>query len=505
MSDTLEADPGAGGAAGQARYPDIGEYAIIGDCRTAALVCSDGGVDWLCFPNFSGPAVFAALLDRERGGRFVVQPTRHTRTRRRYLPDTAVLETIFETDTGTAVLTDAMSVLNERSGVLDPESELLRKIEAISGNVELQIWYEPRLGYGARAADIHACGGLGWTLEDRGRLLFLRTDVDLSLVPGGSALAGRIRLRAGERRYLSLSMVQNDMGIIMPLGADADERMDDTVRWWKDWSGGCSYRGPYREQVVRSVITLKLLSYSLSGAVIAAATTSLPEMVGGTRNWDYRFCWLRDASLTLEAFLSLGYLEEAAAFLEWLLHSTRLTWPKLQVLYDVYGEAEVPEQELAHLEGWRRSRPVRIGNGAHHQLQLDAYGQVIVAAANFVMRGGKLDFMQRRMLKGLGRAVTKLWRRPDSGIWEVRGEQRHYTHSKVMCWAALDCLLYLGEQGILNVPRQRFEQERAELVKMIEEQCLDPERGYRAAKESGAPDASLLLIPRYRYLDANDP
>jgi GH15 family glucan-1,4-alpha-glucosidase len=207
----------------------------------------------------------------------------------------------------------------------------------------------------------------------------------------------------------------------------------------------------------------------------------------------------------LEAFLSLGYLEEAEAFLEWLLHATRLTQPRLQVLYDVYGETELPEKELTHLEGWRRSRPVRIGNSAHDQLQLDAYGQVVAAAATFVKGGGELDIVQGRMLRGLGRAVTQLWRSPDSGIWEVRGERRHYTHSKVMCWAALDCLLDLHDQGAVKVPRKQLEDERAAVAQMIEERCLDPERGYRAGIESGAADASLLLLPRYRYLDGKDP
>jgi GH15 family glucan-1,4-alpha-glucosidase len=485
--------------------PPIESYAIIGDCRTAALVGRDGSIDWFCVPHFSGPAVFAALLDQERGGRFSIRPRGPFRSRRRYLPETAVLETTFETDTGTLVLTDAMSVLNEDPEALDPESEILRTLEATDGSVEVDVLYAPRPDYARRRATIQSCMDLGWSLQDGPRMLFLRGDLDLEEAEDGAALIGRHQLEAGQRRHISLSMVENDIGIVLPLGGGADERQRRTCEWWRSWSAGCRYDGPHRDMVVRSAITLKLLTFSLSGAVVAAATASLPETIGGARNWDYRYCWLRDASLTLEAFLELGNVAEAAAFMEWLLHSTRLTWPELQVLYHVYGEANVPEEDLPHLSGYADSRPVRIGNAAWDQLQLDAYGQVVVAAASYAMRGGTLDIGEQRMLRGLGNAVCKLWRRPDAGLWEVRGDPRHYTHSKLMCWAALDCLLWLDSEGKLSVPREKFARQRAAIQDMLETQCLDQELGYRAAADKSWSDASLLLMARYRYLSGDDP
>lgn len=485
--------------------PPIESYAIIGDCRTAALVGCDGSIDWFCVPHFSGPAVFAALLDQKRGGCFSITPSGPYRSWRRYLPDTAVLETTFKTKQGTLVLTDAMSVLNEDADALDPECEILRTIEVTDGSVEVDILYAPRPDYARAVVAIRSCMGLGWSLQDGPRMLFLRSDLDLEEAEDQSVLHGRHRLDAGRRCHLSLSMVENDIGVVLPLGEDADARQRRTSEWWRSWSAGCRCDGPYREMVVRSAITLKLLTFSLSGAVVAAATASLPETLGGGRNWDYRYCWLRDASLTLESFLDLGKADEAAAFMEWLLHSTRLTWPELQVLYHVYGESNVPEEELSHLEGYAGSRPVRIGNGAWDQLQLDAYGQVVVAAAAYAMHGGSLDMGEQRMLRGLGDAVCRLWRRPDAGIWEVRGDPRHYTHSKLMCWAALDCLLWLDEQGMLSAPRAKFERERAAIQEMLETRCLDPELGYRAGADTPRSDAALLLISRYRYLAGDDP
>src|SRR5581483_189492 len=395
---------------GAAPYPPIGDYAMIGDCRAAALISSRGSIDWLCLPHFSGPSVFAALLDQRRGGCFAVHPVDAYTSTRRYLGDTPVLQTTFRTPTGVLQLTDAMPILvDERyADKLQPQREVLRALEVLQGEVDIEIHYAPRPDYARRRVALKGRGACGWACSDRDGLYLLNTDIPLYLDPGGIDLRGRVRLSRGAKRYLSLNFVKADIGVVMPLGEHADGRLCATQQWWQAWAHRCNYSGPYRDAVVRSMVTLKLLTYELSGAVVAAATTSLPESLGGVRNWDYRYCWLRDASLTLGAIMDLGYHTEGDAFLGWLLHTTRLSRPRLQVLYDVYGETEITESSLDHLEGYCGSRPVRIGNGAHEQLQLDAYGSVILAAYDYVKHGGELDVDEARFLRGLGEAVCEL-------------------------------------------------------------------------------------------------
>jgi len=490
--------------------PAIGDHALIGNCRTAALVSRDGGLDWLCLPHFSGEAVFCALLDRQHGGTFSISPIDRFRTRRRYRDDTAVLETTFETARGTAVLTDAMPVRDDPESTLLPETEIVRRLSVVSGEMDVSVRFAPRPSYGRRLPRLWPCGTLGWSVDHRGQNLFFRSEAALACTATGDALEARLRLAAGETVRFSLASVTSEAAVILPLGAPLDARIDEAEEWWRRWSGRCRFEGRHAPLVRRSAVTLKMLAYALSGAVIAAPTTSLPEAIRGSRNWDYRYCWLRDASLTLEAFVSLGYGGEAATFLEWLLHSTRLSRPRLKVLYDVYGQTDIPETELTHLAGYRDSRPVRIGNAAAAQFQLDAYGQMIVAAANFARRGGELGMRDRQLLVNLGKAICELWHQPDNGIWEIRGGRRHWTHSKMMCWAGLDCLLFLEDEGLLSTPHERFEKARDEIAEMLEKRCRDPRRGYGALADDGtpaakAPDCSLLLMPRYGYLKADDP
>ena len=488
-------------------YPPIGDYAVVGDCRTAALVSSRGAIDWLCLPHFSGPAIFAALLDQRRGGCFTVCPTGRFTTRRAYIGGTPVLETFFRTETGVLKLTDFMSIGGDErdSHTLHPQREFLRCLEVIEGEVEVQVRYAPRPRYGKLTPRLRARGALGWACVDGAALYMLHADIPLEPSADHSELHGRFRLRAGDKRYLSFVYMRADIGVFAPLGETAALRLRATQKWWRCWSGGCCYQGPYRDPVLRSALTLKLMTYGLSGAVVAAPTTSLPETIGGPRNWDYRYCWLRDASLTLCAFMDLGFQAEGSAFLGWLLHATQLSRPKLQVLYDVYGETEIPESTLDHLEGYRGSRPVRIGNGAHDQLQLDVYGSVVLAAFDFVERGGKLEHDERRLLRGLGETVCKLWRLPDHGIWENR-DTRQRTYSKVMCWVALDRLLRLQERGTLQVPMEKFRKERDAIADAIETQGYNKELGaYSASFGDPIPDASLLLMARYGYRPARDP
>ncbi len=488
--------------------PSIGDYALLGDCRTAALVSRAGSVDWLCLPRFDGPAVFAALLDPEHGGRFAVRPAGRFAARRRYLPHTNVLETVFTAEGGVLRLTDAMTVAaeEEKRRALQPEHELLRCLECLSGEVEVEVACDPRPGFGLGLPAVRH-GRPGEHCLTFGRYaLALRSDVALHPAAGRPGLVGRGRLRAGDRRLLCLAATCNEPAVLPPLGAAALDRLDRTRRWWERWAGRCRYSGPQAEAVVRSALTLKLLCYAPSGALVAAPTTSLPEWPGGVRNWDYRFCWPRDASWTVGALLDLGYEEEATAFFSWLLHATYRHRRALHALYDLHGEEAPPERELPHLAGHAGSRPVRVGNAAKRQLQLDVYGEVVDAAFQFCDRGGTLDGAQGRLLAGLGETVCRLWRRPDHGIWEPRDGPRHHTFSKAMCWVALDRLLRLGDRGVVRVPAARFAGEREAIRREVEARGWNPRLGSYASELGGEElDASLLLLGHFGYAEPASP
>jgi len=491
-------------------YPPISDYAIVGDCRTVALISRQGSVDWMCMPEISAPSVFAALLDRRQGGRFALRPTAPFRTERRYLDGTNVLETNFITANGRARLTDLMPVCGADTGGLEPERELLRIAEGVEGEVELETLYDPRPDYARSQPRLtHRGRALGWVFQHHGEAFNLLTEVEMQPAPGGAGLVGTFILRPGERRRMSLSHATRDMLVIPPLGAGADRRMETTAAWWRAWSAQCSFGGQHRAMALRSALTLKLLTYGLSGAVLAAATTSLPEAIGGARNWDYRFCWLRDASTTLRAFAGLGFHHEGRAYLDWLLHSTRLTQPRLMVLYDVHGRNEHPYLELSHLEGYRRSAPVRVGNNAVEQLQHDVYGSAISASAAWIAGGGRLAPDEQQLLVGFGRKVCETWREPDSGLWEVPGPPRHYVHSKLMCWSALDVLLDLDANGHIRAPRDLFQRERDALRRVIELkgylEAPDGSGAYVGAFGEDWVDASLLIMARLGFHDARDP
>jgi GH15 family glucan-1,4-alpha-glucosidase len=315
-----------------------------------------------------------------------------------------------------------------------------------------------------------------------------------------------VHVAAGAKRYLSLGYTKGDVGTIAPLGPAVDDQHRSTLRWWEQWAQRCRYEGPHRATVVRSALALKLMTYALSGGVVAAPTTSLPEAIGGSRNWDYRYCWLRDAALTMRAFTRLGYMEEASAFFAWLLHTTRLTWPRLQVLYDVYGRTDLPEQELPHWEGFERSVPVRIGNAASEQLQLDTYGALLAAALEYAQNGGELAADERRLLAGFGRSVLDQWQCPDSGMWEIRGEPRHYTMSKVWCWKALSSLLALHELGLVDIRVGAVRAGLRMIEHAIEIRGFNQALGsYVAAFDGNNVDASLLLMASLGYKRADDP
>jgi len=330
--------------------------------------------------------------------------------------------------------------------------------------------------------------------------------VELQHRPEG--LDGSFVIRAGERRCFSLSFTRSDPAVLPLLGQAADDRLARTVAWWQGWAARCTYHGSYREMVVRSAITLKLLTYALSGAVVAAPTTSLPESIGGGRNWDYRYCWLRDAGLTNYALVNLGYLGEARNFLGWMLHATRLTWPELQIVYDVVGRTDLDEFELPGFAGYRSSRPVRIGNGAYSQLQLDVYGEVAMAAHAAVHGGCKLGPVEEAMLAGYGKVVSRLWEEPDNGMWEIRGGRRQYTFSKVMCWAAMDRLIRMHESGsiFLGPHVSHFQSVKQAIENVIETRGYNPDiRSYTTELDGDRVDAALLLMGCIGYKHPSEP
>jgi len=489
-------------------YPSIGDYAIIGDCRAAALVCRDGSIDWMCLPHFDSPSVFGALLDSAHGGRFIIHPTTPAEITRQYIENTNVLETTFKSESGTFRVTDFFTVANEpdKGRLLWPDHELLRIIECVEGEVEVEVGINPRPNYARTTPRIETRRNMGCLVHAGRQTMLLRHEVPLGGEGQGPGLVGTARLRAGEQRSLSLSFMDMAPQIILPLGEHVRERLDCTVNWWKQWADQCQYNGPYREQVVRSALALKLMTYAPSGAVIAAPTTSLPECIGGERNWDYRYCWLRDASMTLRSLMDIGYSEEARAFLAWMLHATAMDRPEMRIMYDVHGGTHMRERELDHLEGYRRSKPVRIGNDARHQLQLDVYGTVVDAAYEYYQRGGELSREACRMLSGFGIQVCKTWDQPDEGIWEIRSGRRHHTLSKAMCWVTLDRLLRMHEKGCLKIPVEKFRENKQLLREQIEHHGYNEDiDSYVDVFDGEHVDAGLLLLGLYRYVDPASP
>jgi len=482
----------------------IGDYAIIGDCRSAALVSRDGSIDWLCLPRFDSPSVFAAILDPGRGGHFRVSVRGEAAIARRYIGDSAVLETTCRTDTGVARVIDAMPVADEaeKRQSLWPDHEVLRLVECLEGDVTVDVVYEPRMDYARARAPLHRGPWDTIACAHGAASLTLRSDVPLAIDPSGTRASGSSMLAAGDRATIGLSFAHGMPTVLPAEGARARQLVEDSVRWWERWAAQCIYTSRHRDAVVRSALTLKLLTYAPSGAMVAAATTSLPEKIGGVRNWDYRYCWLRDASLTLCALVDLGCRGEGEAFLSWALHATRLTQPHLQVLYDVYGESRLPEVTLDHLSGYAGSRPVRVGNAAVDQLQLDVYGEVIDAVYQFVERGGRIDRTTGLLVGRLARAVCRLWEEPDEGIWEPRVGRHHHTYSKVMCWVALDRLIALHDRGHVRLPIDGMSKIRDAIRERIETRGWNPAiSSYTAVFDTDVLDASLLRLATSGYAD----
>jgi GH15 family glucan-1,4-alpha-glucosidase len=476
-------------------YPPLREYAAIGDGRTVALIALDGSIDWLCLPNLDSPSVFAAILDDERGGHFTLRPRQPHEARRRYLPDTNVLETTFTTSTGAVTVTDTMTLPGRALG---PARELVRCLEGLSGHVPMTWRVEPRFGYGSAPVRLESRRPYPVATSGSDALAVCAWDAG-SVRCDAAGMGADFEIREGGRATIAMITAHHEP-LVFPGRAQAEGRAAATVDFWRGWAADLTYTGPWRDAVVRSALALKLLVFAPSGAIAAAPTTSLPEAIGGERNWDYRYSWIRDASFTLEALLQLGKQVEAKAFFWWFMHATRLTMPRLRVLYRLDGGANAAERTLA-LDGYRGSRPVRIGNGAAGQLQLDAYGELLDAAFVYASAGHPLGRDTARDLAGMADFVCRHWREPDSGIWEVRADPRHHTQSKAMCWVALDRAVRMAHMGWLpGQHSKRWNHEAANIRCFIDDHCWSQaKRSYVWYAGSEELDASLLLMAIMRY------
>ncbi|MGI8960921.1 MAG: glycoside hydrolase family 15 protein [Bryobacteraceae bacterium] len=436
-------------------------------------------------------------MDPERGGCWQICPAEDFKVSRQYVENTNVVETRFETANGVLRLTDFMPAEGFKRTHLCVDHEVLRIVECLSGEVTVQVTFDPRPNYGEQKVKFNERAKLGLRVNAGRGMLTLHSQLTFT-IEGAARVT--VRLRTGETLPFSLTYTLESPAVL-PVLEQSGEVLERTIRWWKDWANQFTYDGPYREAVLRSILTLKLLEFAPSGAFVAAVTTSLPEKVGSDLNWDYRYCWLRDASLTIRALCETGYKNEAESFAEWMLHATRLTQPELMVMYDVYGNLAKPERTLLHMPGYRGSSPVRVGNQARKQLQLDTYGEVICGSSRLIKSNGYADRETAKVLTSLGKYVCGNWRHPDAGIWEPRDAPAAHTHSRLLCWVALDELLQLHDRGLLNkAPMDMFKNTRDEIRRDIELNSWNEEIGSYTSKPGETTlDATLLLIALHNF------
>ena len=489
----------------EARYQPIENYGIIGNMRTVALVGMDGSIDWLCLPHFDSPSVFAAILDDRKGGRFRVAPvSEDVRHKQFYWPGTNILVTRFLCADGVGEVEDYMPI----GGAGTAPDQLIRRVRVVRGTMPFHLECRPRFNYARSAHETHldehgACF--------RGQDFSLGLAAPVRLQQDEDGVVADFVLKEGEKATFVLRFLDpKEQHRRCPELDEAEELFRVTVEYWRRWLSHCTYRGRWREIVQRSALTLKLLSFEPTGAIVAAPTCSLPEAIGGVRNWDYRYTWIRDAAFTVYGLLRIGFTEEAARFRDWLQDrwhdaDSNSDGP-LQLMYGIDGRADLTEESLDHLEGYRGSRPVRIGNGAHRQLQLDIYGELMDAVYlhnKYVEPIGYDSWMRlRRLIEWL----CDNWNREDEGIWEVRGGRRHFVYSKVMSWVALDRSLRLADKRSFPADRSRWLKVRDEICEEVMTKGWDASRkAFVQAYGSDALDASSLLMPLVFFMAPNDP
>ena len=498
-------------------YPPIADYGLISDMHSCALVSRAGSIDWCCFPRFDSPALFSRILDWGKGGYFKVAPERVRSVSRRYLPGTNILETSFETDTGVAKLTDFMPTHQHPAPEEDQDRgrrrQLARILECVDGTVRFTVECVPRFDYGTIVPHAALRGQNSGFAHGGADAISFYCSAPLEETDGGFRSEGL--LKAGERLYAVVthqprfSAEQRTFGshdVAVVEERRIDQRLDDTRRFWEGWSKQCTYDGENRDEVLRSALTLKALTYAPSGALVAAATTSLPEAIGGPRNWDYRFTWIRDASWALYALSTRGDPTAARAYKKSLEWSTVGRARDLQIMYGVGGERRLTETELPELEGYRGSRPVRIGNGAYSQFQLDIYGELLDSAHLYRKFGGEMDSEYWQYLQRVVAFVIDHWKEPDEGMWETRSGRKHFVSSKVWCWVALDRAIKAARA--LNLPGDldTWRKVRAEIKADVLSNGYDSERAaFVQAYGSHNLDASNLLMPLVGFIPATDP
>jgi GH15 family glucan-1,4-alpha-glucosidase len=490
------------------RYLPIGEYGLLSDCHSAALVSREGSIDWACFRRFDHGSSFARILDRDRGGFFAIRPVEEIQGRaRRYVPSTMVLETTLDLASGSLGITDAFAM--RQGGSRRPRGQLLRVAEVSAGELTISVVIEPRFDYGATRPWLREHGEGRFSAVGGSDALVVHSGLPLAIDRTRFRLEGTVRLRAGAK--LAVTVVAQPAHLVDPEAADVrdvDMRLAETIEWWERWSDATRVDGPHAETLSRSVLVLKSLTCAPTGAIVAAPTTSLPEVVGGDRNWDYRCSWIRDSTLALDALAAVGHEEVAQGFRNFVMRSAAGHGDDLQIMYGPYGAHRLTEVTL-DLEGWRGSRLVRIGNQAATQTQLDVYGHLLDAVHLWHGKSDDIDEDEWRFLITVVDKALELRHQPDQGIWESRGAPRHHVHSKVMLWVAVDRGIRLVEDlGLAgeDVDLPRWRHLREEIRREIESRGVDPRRGHFVSSYGTTEvDASLLKLPLVGFIDASDP
>ncbi len=486
-------------------YPPIGDYALISDCFSAALVSKSGSIDWCCLPRMDSDSCFGRLLDWEQGGFCSIYPSEEdSEISRDYIEDgVLVLETTFTTSGGEARLLDCFTM--REGGRRAPRRQLLRVVEGVRGRVDLRLLVVPRFDYGELKPWLRYEEVGRYSIIGGDSALMVSGDPELTSTRDHS-LEASFTVRAGERVRLSIVSVSPEiLDYDPPKVSDSDEldrRLEETLQWWRRWSSRIRFDGPDKPGVVRSAMALKALTYAPTGAIAAAATTSLPESPGGSRNWDYRYSWIRDSAFSMRSLAKVGFTSEAEEFQRFIERSAAGSGEQMQIMYGLGGERRLTEMLLKNLEGYRGTKPVRIGNVASDQLQLDAYGELVNMAWRRHRRGYSPDDDYWRFLLDLIDTAVECWKEPDHGLWEIRCEPRHFVHSKVMCWAALDKGLLLSEECMRRAPIKKWEKTRDEIRAAVESEGYDEERGvFVQAFGTEELDAALLLLPSAGFID----
>jgi GH15 family glucan-1,4-alpha-glucosidase len=487
-------------------YTNIGDYGIIGDLHTVALVSIDGSIDWCCLPRFDSPSIFGSILDDKIGGHFKIAPLQKGNTRQMYLPETNILLTRFLQHDGVGELTDFMPVESDEAGYRPRRHQIIRMLSVVRGTVTFRLECSPGFNFGRDTHDID--------VQPKG-IIFQSGDQSVGLVSpipletrDGMAFQ-EFTLQQGECLTFFLEYLETKNGTpLLSTPESGEEAFRNTSAFWQRWLSQCQYDGRWREVVHRSALTLKLLTYAPTGAIVAAPTTSLPEHIGGPRNWDYRYTWIRDSAFALYGLLRLGFTVEAGRFMEWINARCHDLNPdgSIQLMYGIDGRRDLTEEELPHLDGHRSSRPVRIGNGAASQLQMDMYGALMDAVYLYNKHGASISYDLWVNLCRLLDFVCENWEQPDEGIWEVRGGRQHFVYSKVMCWVALDRGIRLADKRGFPGNRARWMTERDRIYREVMDRGWNPKIGaFVQAYDSEALDAANLIMPLVFFVSPTDP